>query len=153
MWDLSYPTWEWTRIPCIGRWILNHWIAKEVPAIPPFCTAWNNTQKMEDIQSSGRLLTAGSTTSIHPMVSEHVRWMIYSSCPWVACKTFWVDTYGKHSFKCITFNLWWKTSMICNSYARLCVNGNWKGLERDWTSLIVRIRNRKTPKLTSYLCP
>ena len=43
--------------------------------------------------------------------------------------------------------------MICNSYARLCVNGNWKGLERDWTSLIVRIRNRKTPKLTSYLCP
>ena len=31
-WDLSSPTRDWTGIPCIGRWSLNHWTAREVPA-------------------------------------------------------------------------------------------------------------------------
>ena len=30
MWDLSSPTKDRTRIPCIGRLILNHWTVKEV---------------------------------------------------------------------------------------------------------------------------
>ena len=30
MWDLSSQTRNWTPIPCIGRWILNHWTAREV---------------------------------------------------------------------------------------------------------------------------
>ena len=30
MWDLSSPTRDQTRIPCIGRWILTHWTAREV---------------------------------------------------------------------------------------------------------------------------
>ena len=32
MWDLSSLTRDGTRIPCIGRWSLNHWTAREVPA-------------------------------------------------------------------------------------------------------------------------
>ena len=32
MWDLSSPTRDQTRTPCIGRRSLNHWIAREVPA-------------------------------------------------------------------------------------------------------------------------
>ena len=31
MWDLSSPTSDWTFIPCIGRWGLNHWTTREVP--------------------------------------------------------------------------------------------------------------------------
>ena len=31
MWDLSYLTWDQTCTPCIGRWSLNHWTAREVP--------------------------------------------------------------------------------------------------------------------------
>ena len=31
MWDLSSPNRDWTRTPCIGRWSLNHWTAREVP--------------------------------------------------------------------------------------------------------------------------
>ena len=31
MWDLSSPTRDRTRTPCIGRRSLNHWIAREVP--------------------------------------------------------------------------------------------------------------------------
>ena len=31
MWDLSSLTRDWTRVPCIGRWILNHWTTREVP--------------------------------------------------------------------------------------------------------------------------
>ena len=27
----SSQTRGWTRVPCIGRWILNHWTSKEVP--------------------------------------------------------------------------------------------------------------------------
>ena len=29
MWDLSSPTRDWTRTPCIGRQSLNHWTARE----------------------------------------------------------------------------------------------------------------------------
>ena len=32
MWDLSSPTKDQTCVPCIGRWILNHWTASEVPS-------------------------------------------------------------------------------------------------------------------------
>ena len=32
MWDLSSLAREWTCIPCIGRWSLKHWTAKEVLA-------------------------------------------------------------------------------------------------------------------------
>ena len=38
MWDLSSLTRDQTHIPCIGRWILNHWTAREVPGM----TSWYN---------------------------------------------------------------------------------------------------------------
>ena len=31
MWDLSFATREWTCVPCITRWILNHWTSRGVP--------------------------------------------------------------------------------------------------------------------------
>ena len=31
MWDLNSPTRDQTRVPCIARWILNHWTTREVP--------------------------------------------------------------------------------------------------------------------------
>ena len=31
MWDLSYQIRDQTLVPCIARWILNHWATKEVP--------------------------------------------------------------------------------------------------------------------------
>ena len=30
MWELSYPTRDWSLTPCIGRWSLNRWTAREV---------------------------------------------------------------------------------------------------------------------------
>ena len=33
MWDLSSLTRDRTHVPCIGRWILNHWTTREVPYI------------------------------------------------------------------------------------------------------------------------
>ena len=30
MWDLSSPTRDWTLTPCIGKWSLTHWTAREV---------------------------------------------------------------------------------------------------------------------------
>jgi len=30
MWDLSSQTRDWTHVPCIGRWILNHWTTREI---------------------------------------------------------------------------------------------------------------------------
>ena len=31
MWDLSFPTKDWTCTPCLGKWILlNHWTTREV---------------------------------------------------------------------------------------------------------------------------
>ena len=31
MWDLSSLTRDWTHIPCIAKWILNHWTTRKVP--------------------------------------------------------------------------------------------------------------------------
>ena len=31
MWDLSSSTRDQTHIPCIRRWVLNHWTTREVP--------------------------------------------------------------------------------------------------------------------------
>ena len=43
MWDLSSLTRDWTRTPCIWRWNLNCWTAREDPGqhfcTGPFCTA------------------------------------------------------------------------------------------------------------------
>ena len=41
----SWPR-EWTHVSCIGRWILNHWTAREVPS-PPFLqyTTVSHTRK------------------------------------------------------------------------------------------------------------
>ena len=33
MWDLSSPTKDWTHVPCIAKWILNHWTTSEVPGL------------------------------------------------------------------------------------------------------------------------
>ena len=33
MGDLSSQTRDWTHIPCIARWILNHWTTREVPVL------------------------------------------------------------------------------------------------------------------------
>ena len=34
MWDLSSLTWDWTRVPAVKAWSLNHWTTGEVP---PWC--------------------------------------------------------------------------------------------------------------------
>ena len=42
-WDLSSPTRDGTRTPCIGRQSLNHWTAMEVPCnldINPLSDTW-----------------------------------------------------------------------------------------------------------------
>ena len=31
MWELSSPTRDGTHVPCIDRWILNHWTTREAP--------------------------------------------------------------------------------------------------------------------------
>ena len=31
IWNLSSPTKDWNQVPCIVRWILNHWTTREVP--------------------------------------------------------------------------------------------------------------------------
>ena len=33
VWDLSSPTRDGTCTPCVGRWSLNHWTAREVPIL------------------------------------------------------------------------------------------------------------------------
>ena len=33
MWDLISPIRNWTQVPCIERWRLNHWTTREVPVV------------------------------------------------------------------------------------------------------------------------
>ena len=39
-WDLSSPSKVGTQIPCVGRWILNHWATREVPHFLFYITVW-----------------------------------------------------------------------------------------------------------------
>ena len=34
--NLSSPIRNWTHIPCIAKWILNHWTTREVPGLPVY---------------------------------------------------------------------------------------------------------------------
>ena len=54
MWDLSSPTRDRTRTPCIGRQSLNHWTAREVPTSSVLETdiweaSWLNSQLKETL--------------------------------------------------------------------------------------------------------
>ena len=40
MWDVSSPTRDQTHIPCIVRWIFNHWTTREVPTLYLYFEAW-----------------------------------------------------------------------------------------------------------------
>ena len=41
MWNLSSATRNWTHAPCTGRWIRNHWTAREVPQIFSIKMPWS----------------------------------------------------------------------------------------------------------------
>ena len=41
MWDLSSLMTNQTCVPCIERWILNHWTTREVPGILLFLLLWS----------------------------------------------------------------------------------------------------------------
>ena len=48
MWDLSSPTRNQTRAPCIVRQSLNHWTTREVPIVFIMCVCvacWNSVPK------------------------------------------------------------------------------------------------------------
>ena len=40
IWDLNSPTRDRTHLPCIGRWILNHWTVREVPSCSLLSTCY-----------------------------------------------------------------------------------------------------------------
>ena len=40
IWDLNSPTRGRTHVPCIGRWILNHWTVREVPSCSLLSTCY-----------------------------------------------------------------------------------------------------------------
>ena len=58
MWDLSSPTRNRTRIPCIGRWILKHWTTREVPVC--FSNDWLVVRQQAVLQE------LCSASSYHP---------------------------------------------------------------------------------------
>ena len=40
MWDLSSPARDWICTPCTGKWSLNHWSAREVPALSTYLSIY-----------------------------------------------------------------------------------------------------------------
>ena len=52
MWDLNFPTRDWTHTPCSGRWSLNQWTSRKIPTAFFFiltiailyllCSLWKN---------------------------------------------------------------------------------------------------------------
>ena len=64
MWGLSSSTRDQTHIPCIGRWILNHWTTREIPpsGILSFSPAHAPRPPMKAaITISGQLALGGHT--------------------------------------------------------------------------------------------
>ena len=66
MWDLSSPTRDRTHVPCIGRWILNHWTTREVPIFIFKVKFWFIAEKSLRILS-GQLSTRAKicSTKLH----------------------------------------------------------------------------------------
>ena len=53
IWDLSSLTRDQTRVPCLGRWILNPWITREVPTL--FSQCLSQSSLFEDISCAVKL--------------------------------------------------------------------------------------------------
>ena len=83
LWDLSSPTRDWTRTPCIGGWILNHWTTKEVPC-----------------ENSGAVGTLPMLA--HPTLEVACRLLpcAVNFLPWADDQCQWVNTPGA------TFDQW-----------------------------------------------
>ena len=51
MCDLSSPTRDRTRVPCIGRWILNHWTTREIPQLPFMLMSYTTTEHLSKLRN------------------------------------------------------------------------------------------------------
>ena len=81
MWDLSSLTRDRTRIPCIGRQILNHWTTREVPRHCQFLRHRTRTQNgTRSLQQPFRMqssATVSSMTRKNELLPRH-HWIVFS---------------------------------------------------------------------------
>ena len=68
MWDLSSRSRDRTHIPCVGRWILDHWTTSEVPCYHLFKSS---VARHPDPAAQG-LLTAAPDTELLQKVNLDV---------------------------------------------------------------------------------
>ena len=64
MWDLSSPTRDRTRTPCLGRKSVNHWTAREVPWFFVSFFFFFNFKLSNNLMSGKKALTDLSTGGI-----------------------------------------------------------------------------------------
>ena len=86
MWDLSYPSRDWTHTPCTGSWSPNYWTVREVPTIYIFYLLFNHSV-MSDLMDCS---TLGLPIPHHlpEFAQTHVHWVgdaIQPSHPFFSC--------------------------------------------------------------------
>ena len=136
MWDLSSPTGDRTRIPCIGRWILSHWTTREVPQLVSIKPV-NSSACLPAFESlpyacNGGWLPSYSKLWINsllvliwvvflyfhnwkqPKASDNRKWCIYMAEYYTVSKNqvFWRKVNGKCSWS----NFGWKKGNIVIVY-------------------------------------
>ena len=79
MWNLSSPTRDRTRIPCIGRWSLNHWTCQGSPSWPVslimFLCCLSHTLLMNPFLISGLITHYGLVPALCPWHTLLLHWL------------------------------------------------------------------------------
>ena len=76
MWDPSSPARDWTHTPCIGKWSLNHWTAREVCHYLSIRSKWNWDESVVQLLSRILLFSTPWTAAHQPPLSSSVSWCL-----------------------------------------------------------------------------
>ena len=114
MWDLTSLTRDQTCVPCIARWILNHWTTRKVPSLGAF---------------NGYLVTVHPLSRIHLFV---IPWTAACQAPlsftisWSLLRFMYIESVmlSNHLILCFPLLLWPSTFpsiMVFSSELVLCI--------------------------------
>ena len=98
MWKLSSLTRDWTHTPCTGRWILNHWITREIPHEAHFYCTWSCGEREEGWRRQKHRDQGGAASTRSHVEKANRRWT------WRSRITQPADFLGDMLFRCSCYD-------------------------------------------------
>ena len=103
VWDLSSPIGHQTRVPCIGRQILNHWATREVPGSTILSAQLLNPTSNADLGSASAKMPAHGDNPLETVVLSSFLLTLAEHQDLTLCNQGWVLWEGLVHFSFTSF--------------------------------------------------